>query len=100
MKGICCSIVICLQLFMFCTGCEKSDKVKIKEGTYEHLIEKAILKFDEENGSQSHKNYDISVRETGEEWIVFFEGKIKFPGNHVWVSINKETEEIDYFPGE
>ena len=58
------------------------------------------MKFDETNGLEAHKEYDIAVRETTDEWHVDFDGKTKLPGNHALVIIIKRTGEIDYFQGE
>ncbi len=59
----------------------------------------AIERFDAEKGSGSHLNYDMSLRETTEGWTVYFDGKVKLPGNHAHVVINKRTGEISYMAG-
>jgi len=74
--------------------------MKVKEDFRKHVINKAIAKFDEENGLHSHKEYDLSVRENAEEWTVYFDGKTKLPGNHAITIIIKRTGEMNYFKGE
>lgn len=71
-----------------------------ESGSREKAVNKAIAKFHEENGSGSHQDYDISVSEETEEWLVYFDGKMKLPGNHAYVVINKRTGEITYMAGE
>ena len=101
MKRTLYSFTICL-LIIFCIGCKNktSQSMVDIEDSNKTVIDKAIEKFDEINGPQSHKEYDISVRETADEWAVDFDGKIKLPGNHSLVTIDKHTGEIEYFHGE
>ena len=60
----------------------------------------AIQKFIEVKGRDSLQNYNITVRESPEEWSVWFEGKIPAPGNHNWVNINKATGAVKFFHGQ
>ena len=71
-----------------------------KEVSNKSVIEKAIAKFEEVNGLDSYIKYDISVRETTDEWEIDFDGKTKLPGNHALVIIIKRTGEVKYFQGE
>lgn len=106
----------CLLALILCVSCEKAmppvtieqreaEKDVIVQAvgesrSREKVINEAIAKCDEEKGSGSHQDYDISVSETTEEWLVYFDGKLKLPGNHAHVVINKRTGEITYMPGE
>ena len=102
MKEIFYGFVVCLFLFSVCVSRKKEVPKKVidRNETPERVINEAIARFDEENGLNSHQNYDISVREATEEWDIYFEGKIKLPGNHAFVRIKKSTGEIEYFQGE
>ena len=95
-------LIACLLLLVFCIGCEKkiSSNTIDKDYNKNELIEKAIIKFDEINGIQAHKEYNISVTETTDEWNVYFDGKVKLPGNHALVIIDNNTGEVEYFKGE
>ena len=67
----------------------------------EPLLQMAIQKFNEVNGPDHHLKYAIGVKETPEEWIVRFESKSPpIKGDHMVVTINKETGEVEYFQGE
>ena len=56
----------------------------------------AIQKFIEVRGRDQLQNYNTSVKEKPEEWVVFFDGKIPMPGNHAMVVIDKAKGEVRY----
>jgi len=61
----------------------------------------AIQKWVEVNGRNRLQNYDITVRERPEEWLVFFvsNGEVRIIGDHMLVIINKVTGAVRYAPG-
>jgi uncharacterized protein YcfL len=106
MKHLFCVSIGCLLLLslFFYVACSKKNTPKTNEDQNEvsnkFILEKAIEKFDEVKGVDSHKKYDISVRESVEEWTIYFNGKSKLPGDHAWIIINKRTDGIEYLYGQ
>lgn len=93
----------CSMLLLCFCGCEsgKTHGTDLQVHDAAELIRQiAIQKFDEVNGVDSHQEYDITVQERVDDWIVFFEKKTKLVGHHSAVQINKETGEVQYFKGQ
>jgi hypothetical protein len=57
----------------------------------ESVRQMAIQKFDEVNGLDRHLKYEITVKESPEEWGVYFDGKSRLPGDHMIVVKKKVT---------
>jgi len=62
-------------------------------------MQQAIAMFNK-NNDEGHEQYNIEVEDDGNIWIVYFDGKSQIPGDHATVTINKETGETLYYPGE
>jgi hypothetical protein len=96
MKYFLCTILVGFLLLF--TGC-KNKYCDISDEHRRKVIKQAIDVFDQ-NNSQGHSKYSIKLSEKDFEWVVIFEGKIPYPGNHALVIIDKETGQATYHPGQ
>ena len=79
---------------------DSSELVEASSELIESLRQMAIQKVDEIKGDGYHLKYDITVREFPEKWVIYFNGKLQYPGNHCLVSKNKITGEVTFAMGQ
>jgi hypothetical protein len=87
-----------LLLLALCAGCATTTAISRVEAI-ENANAKAIgsgWKLEEyELSSVNERKYDGRS-----EWILYYEGKVQYPGNHFFVTVEKHTGETVLYPGE
>lgn len=101
LKTILPTIILC---FVIVCGCNPGEPQGGLELPYASDMDKirllAIQRFDEENGSNSHEKYEISIRETPDRWVVYFNGKSQLPGDHMMIAQDRQTGKLEYYQGQ
>ena len=91
-------IPLILLLLALCVGCATTTAIS-REKAIEIANAKAIesgWKLEEyDMSSVNERNYDGKS-----EWILYYEGKVQYPGSHFFVTVEKHTGETVLYPGE